>query len=64
MVEKNLSPIWDETFKFAVKDFTRRLDVVVFDWDVIAADRIGGFGIMLGDLMHKKRVRSKGCWRY
>lgn len=53
-----MSPTWEETFEFPVKDFSRRLDVTVLDWDVVVAERIGGFGIKLEDLVHKKRVNT------
>ncbi|CAM9701229.1 unnamed protein product, partial [Scytosiphon promiscuus] len=55
-VEKNLSPEWDETFEFAVKDFTRRLDVEVMDADVVVDESMGSFTIKLEDLLHKRRV--------
>lgn len=58
VVEKSLSPTWEETFEFPVKDFSRRLDLTVLDWDVVAAEKIGGFGIKLEDLVHKKRVNT------
>lgn len=56
-----MSPTWEETFEFPVKDFSRRLDVMVLDWDVVVAEKIGGFGIKLEDLVHKKRVSFSVC---
>ena len=57
VVEDNLSPEWDETFEFAVKDFTRRLDVEVLDSDVMVDESMGRFTLRLEDLLHKRRVR-------
>eukprot|EP00752_Nemacystus_decipiens_P012046 g10680.t1 len=55
-VEKDLSPTWDETFEFAVKDFTRILEVQVFDADVVVDESMGSFTVKLEDLLHKRRV--------
>ena len=56
-VEKDLSPEWDETFEFAVKDFTRVLEIEVLDADVVVDESMGSFTIKLEDLLHKRRVR-------
>lgn len=58
-VDKNLSPEWDDTFEFAVKDFTRLLKVEVFDADVVVDETMGSFTIRLEDLLHKRRVSNK-----
>ncbi|CAN0435809.1 unnamed protein product, partial [Ectocarpus sp. 12 AP-2014] len=55
-MEKNLAPEWDEVFEFAVKDFTRRLEVEVLDADVVIDETMGAFVIKLEDLLHKRRV--------
>lgn len=55
---KNLAPEWDEVFEFAVKDFTRRLEVEVLDADVVVDEAMGAFVIKLEDLLHKRRVRT------
>ncbi|CAM9992524.1 unnamed protein product [Ectocarpus sp. 6 AP-2014] len=54
-VEKNLAPEWEEVFEFAVKDFTRRLEVEVLDADVVVDEAMGAFVIKLEDLLHKRR---------
>lgn len=56
VVEQSLSPEWEETFEFAVKEHSRRLDVAVLDHDIVVDEVIGGFGIKLEDLLHKRRV--------
>ncbi|CAN0431722.1 unnamed protein product, partial [Hapterophycus canaliculatus] len=50
-VEKNLMPEWDETFEFAVKDFTRRIEVEVLDADIVVDESMGAFTIKLEDLL-------------
>lgn len=59
-IENSLSPEWDETFEFAVKDFTRRIDVEVLDADIVVDESMGSFVIKLEDLLHKRRVRGEG----
>ncbi len=59
-MEKCLTPKWDETFEFAVKDFTRVLEVEVRDKDMVVDEPMGSFTIKLEDLLHKRRVRARG----
>lgn len=59
-VKNDLSPEWDETFEFAVKDFTRILEVEVFDADVVVDESMGAFTVRLEDLLHKRRVGDFG----
>lgn len=58
VVDKDLSPVWDETFEFSVKDYSRVLNVAVMDRDVIVDEIIGSFTINLEDMLHKKRVSA------
>ena len=59
-VEKDLSPEWDETFEFAVKDFTRLLEVSVLDADIVVDEPMGSITIKLEDFLHERRVRGLG----
>lgn len=60
VVEKELTPEWDETFEFAVKDHTRALGVTVMDADIMVNETMGAFSIKLEDMLHKHRVRRSG----
>lgn len=61
MVEKSLSPEWEETFEFAVKEHSRMLHIEVIDYDVVNDDVMGFVSIKLENLIHRKRVRIKEC---
>lgn len=58
MVPNSLSPQWEETFEFAVKEHSRRLELTVMDSDLVVDEIVGFLPIRLEDLLHKKRVSA------
>ncbi|XP_076011590.1 multiple C2 and transmembrane domain-containing protein 2-like isoform X2 [Genypterus blacodes] len=50
VVNKNLNPIWNETFTIPVKDLNQRLYIKVYDRDLTSDDFMGSASLLLSDL--------------
>lgn len=46
VVNRNLNPVWNETFVFQAKDLTQPISLRVYDHDIVSSDDFMGRGLI------------------